>query len=114
MPRGAGRFGRAPAACPLCGRFWGREGLDLIEGRARLLNDQGRDVSAAFVRGARQVARLAQQHGVRLALLKDRSPSCGWDPAGMNPAGGPGQGVLATVLKAVGIEVREVRANGRG
>ncbi|MCF8031658.1 MAG: DUF523 domain-containing protein [Desulfarculaceae bacterium] len=96
------------------GAAWGREGLDLIEGRARLLNDQGRDVSAAFVHGAREVARLAREHRVRLALLKDRSPSCGWDPAGINPAGGPGQGVLAAVLKAVGVEVREVRANGRG
>jgi uncharacterized protein YbbK (DUF523 family) len=96
------------------GAHWGREGLDLIEGRARLLDDVGRDVSDHFVRGAREVARQARLHGVRLALLKDRSPSCGHDPAGINPDGGPGLGVLTAVLMAEGIGVREVRATGRG
>ena len=96
------------------GARYGREGLDILEGRARLLDDAGRDVSDAFMRGARQVARLAQEHGVRLALLKDRSPSCGWDPEGANPQGGPGLGVLAALLSAAGVAVREVRATGQG
>jgi len=96
------------------GARYGREGLDVLQGRARLLNDQGRDVSDAFVRGARVVAQLAFEHGVRLALLKDRSPSCGWDPQAVNPQGGPGLGVLAALLRAAGVAVREVRAPGRG
>ncbi|MCB2226413.1 MAG: DUF523 domain-containing protein [Desulfarculaceae bacterium] len=96
------------------GASWGREGLDLIEGRARLMDDQGRDVSDYFIRGARAVALQARRQGVRLALLKDRSPSCGHDPAGLNPDGGPALGVLTAVLMAAGIEVREVRASGRG
>ncbi len=96
------------------GARFGREGLDLLEGRARLLDDAGRDVSREFVRGARTVVRLAREQGVRLALLKDRSPSCGWDPAGANPGGGPGLGVLAALLREAGVAVREVRSSARG
>ncbi|MEW5913150.1 MAG: DUF523 domain-containing protein [Thermodesulfobacteriota bacterium] len=91
----------------------GQEGQDLLDGRARLLDDQGRDVSQAFVRGSRIVLAQALEGGVRLALLKDRSPSCAWDPEGNNPQDGPGLGVLAALLKAADIELREVRAAAR-
>lgn len=95
------------------GARFGQEGWDVLAGRARLVDEQGRDLSRAFVRGAMAVARLAGRHGARLALLKDRSPSCAWDPRGLNPDGGPGQGVLAALLRAGGLEVREVRAASR-
>ena len=39
--------------------------------------DEGEDVSAAFVAGAQIAERLVQQHGIRIAVLKARSPSCG-------------------------------------
>ncbi|MGL5949697.1 MAG: DUF523 domain-containing protein [Aeromonas sp.] len=35
------------------------------------------DVSAEFRLGAEQALRLCQQHGIRFALLKEGSPSCG-------------------------------------
>lgn len=95
------------------GVSFGREGQEVIEGSASLVDQQGRDLSQAFIKGAVTVARLAREHGVRLALLKDRSPSCGWDPMGNNPKGGPGQGVLSAALRAQGIEVREIRASAR-
>ncbi|MBV1752315.1 MAG: hypothetical protein KUA39_11920 [Desulfarculus sp.] len=46
--------------------------------------------------------------------MKDRPPSCGWDPQGVNPQGGPGQGVLAALLSQMGVTVREVRSSARG
>ncbi|MCB2186210.1 MAG: DUF523 domain-containing protein [Deltaproteobacteria bacterium] len=92
------------------GAGFGREGRDVLEGRARLLDSAGRDVSPAFVAGARRAAGLAWLAGVGLALLKDRSPSCGWDPRGENPQGGPGQGVLAALLARQGVHVQEIRA----
>jgi uncharacterized protein YbbK (DUF523 family) len=95
------------------GVSFGREGQEVIAGSASLVDQQGRDLSQVFVKGAVAVARLAREHGVRLALLKDRSPSCGWDPMGNNPKGGPGQGVLSAALRAQDIEVREIRASAR-
>ncbi len=89
----------------------GHEGDDVLAGRARLLTAEGRDVTAAFIAGAREVLRQARAVGVREAWLKDRSPSCGHDPRGQNPRGGPGQGVLSALLLAHGIAVREIRAS---
>lgn len=94
----------------LVGATLGREGLDVLAGRARLLTAEGQDVNAAFLAGARAVLKRALDAGVRRAYLKDRSPSCGHDPQGVNPRGGPRQGLLAALLLARGIEVVEVRA----
>lgn len=98
---------RSPAR--LIGATPGREGLDVLEGRARLVAADGRDVTAAFIAGAREVLRQALAAGVREAWLKDRSPSCAHDPRRANPQGGPGLGVLAALLIENGIAVREIR-----
>ncbi|MBU1277053.1 MAG: DUF523 domain-containing protein [Proteobacteria bacterium] len=113
-PEVLGGLGTPRPPARFVGACFGREGLDLLGGQARLVDDTGRDVSRAFARGARVVAGLCRQNGVRLAFLKDRSPSCGWDPQGVNPQGGPGQGVLAALLQQMGVTVREVRSSARG
>ncbi len=87
----------------------GHEGEDVLAGRARLLDAMGRDVSAAFIAGAREALGLALAAGVGQAWLKDRSPSCAHDPRGANPLGGPRQGVLTALLLAHGIKVVEMR-----
>jgi uncharacterized protein YbbK (DUF523 family) len=90
----------------------GQEGGDVLAGRARLFDAQGRDVSAAFIAGAQEVLARALAAGVTQAWLKDRSPSCAHDPAGANPQAGPAgprQGVLTALLLAHGIAVREIR-----
>jgi uncharacterized protein YbbK (DUF523 family) len=89
----------------------GKEGAEVLAGRARLITEDGRDVSDAFIEGARRVLAAAKAAGVTKALLKDRSPSCAWDPLGENPQGGPGLGVLTALLKSHGIEVVEIRAD---
>ncbi|NPV89338.1 MAG: DUF523 domain-containing protein [Firmicutes bacterium] len=43
----------------------------------RVVNRAGKDVTAQFVKGAEEVARLADFYGVKAAVLKARSPSCG-------------------------------------
>ncbi len=100
VPRPAARFVDATP---------GREGAEVLTGRAHLLADDGSDLSEAFIKGARRVLAAAKAAGVTKALLKDRSPSCAWDPYRQNPHGGPGQGVLAALLNAEGIEVVEIR-----
>jgi uncharacterized protein YbbK (DUF523 family) len=89
----------------------GREGEDVLAGRARIVNAEGADVSQAFIQGARIVLQAALSAGVAACLLKDRSPSCAWDPLGQNPGGGPGQGVLTALLLAHGLKVTEIRAS---
>ena len=53
------------------------DGAAVLAGQAPVLNSAGEDVTAAFINGAQQALALAQAHGVRAAILKARSPSCG-------------------------------------
>ncbi|MDP2275708.1 MAG: DUF523 domain-containing protein [Archangium sp.] len=43
----------------------------------RVLTDTGLDVTAAFTRGAAEALRLAREHHIEVAVLKEGSPSCG-------------------------------------
>jgi len=44
---------------------------------AKVLTKNGEDVSHEFRKGAHKALALAQKHGIRCAILKARSPSCG-------------------------------------
>lgn len=46
---------------------------------AKVLTKNGEDVSHEFRKGAQRALALAQKHGIRCAILKARSPSCGSD-----------------------------------
>jgi len=65
----------------------GGNGHDVLQGRATVIDKNGRDVSACFVRGARQVLSIARAQKITEALLKGGSPSCGLgDPIGVTAA----------------------------
>lgn len=72
----------------------------------RVLNREGTDVTDAFRLGAEKALEIALAHGVRRAVLQERSPSCG---SGMIYDGTfsgkliPGQGVTAELLRENGI-----------
>jgi len=74
----------------------------------RVVTKDGRDVTAAYAAGAAAALRLARENGCRLAVLKERSPSCGtgWVHDGLF-AGGmtPGDGVTTELLKKNGLRV---------
>lgn len=66
----------------------------------------GDELSAAFCAGARAACALAAQHGVRLAILKARSPSCGCRQVYSGQFDGQlraGQGVAAAALATAGV-----------
>ncbi|CAM5314091.1 hypothetical protein STENM327S_08489 [Streptomyces tendae] len=50
---------------------------DVLDGNARVLTGSGEDVTRHFLRGARLALDAARAAGVRVALLKESSPSCG-------------------------------------
>src|SRR3989338_4992651 len=49
--------------------------LDVIHGRAKIITLNGVDVTVEYLAGAHKALQLAQQHQVRVAILKARSPS---------------------------------------
>jgi uncharacterized protein YbbK (DUF523 family) len=84
------------------------QGAQVLDGRLPVLTIDGDEVTAAFVAGAEQALALVRQHGIRLALLKARSPSCGnrenYDGSfsGVKVAG---EGVTAAALRRAGVLV---------
>ena len=43
----------------------------------RVVNRAGEDVTSQFIRGAEEALRIAKLYGCQVAVLKERSPSCG-------------------------------------
>ncbi|HHW05947.1 MAG TPA: DUF523 domain-containing protein [Clostridia bacterium] len=86
----------------------GGSGEDVLAGRGRVLTGDGRDVTGAFLRGARETLRVARLLGASGAVLKEGSPSCGsrriYDGTfqGCRKAG---QGVTAALLRREGLEI---------
>lgn len=83
-------------------------GARVLEGQVQVLTIDGQDVSQAFVHGAEQALELVQRHGIRLAVLKARSPSCGNRENYDGSFSGrrvPGEGVTAAALKREGVLV---------
>jgi uncharacterized protein YbbK (DUF523 family) len=86
----------------------GLTGSDVLEGRARVAERTGQDVTPAFVDGARIALLTALRHNCRLALLMDGSPSCGSRRIHDGSFTGrsiEGRGVTAELLERHGIRV---------
>ena len=88
--------------------FRGGDGESLIEGGARALSKDGTDYTEALLRGAGEVLRIARLYGIKNAVLKDGSPSCGVAYVYVGGRKAKGAGVTAALLKSAGIEVRTV------
>ncbi|TXH38186.1 MAG: DUF523 domain-containing protein [Rhodospirillaceae bacterium] len=86
----------------------GGSGSDVLDGTARIVTPDGSDVTTFFLQGASAALRLAQEHGVKIAVLKQRSPSCGGREIYDGSFQGrriAGEGVTAALLRRHGILV---------
>ncbi len=87
----------------------GGDGDDVLDGRARVVTVTGKDVSAAFVRGAEYTLAVVQRYGINRAILRQRSPSCGSTHIYDGSHSGrlrAGPGVTVALLQRHGVIVR--------
>ncbi|EMT53183.1 hypothetical protein I532_10407 [Brevibacillus borstelensis AK1] len=87
----------------------GGDGFDVWEGRAKVVDNTGRDVTEEFKSGALQALQLARTAGAVSAILKENSPSCGSSNVYDGTFTGrkkAGVGVTAALLIKNGINVR--------
>lgn len=86
----------------------GGDGKDVVSGNAKVIDIHGADVTDAFLNGAREALRQAEEHGIEHAILKAQSPSCGskltYDGS-FSDSLIEGQGVAAAFLEINGIQV---------
>lgn len=95
----------------------GGDGSDVLEGKAKVMNMEGADVTAQFVAGAKLTLRIAQSVGAKEALLIEKSPSCGCGQifdGTFTEKFKTGDGVTAALLKKNGIKVTCIKAGKKG
>ena len=80
----------------------------VLDGRSRVVTDAGADVTRQFLAGAEGALAVCREHRIRLAFLKERSPSCGSCNTHVAGALATGPGVTTELLRRNGIEVRPV------
>ncbi|MCY7260618.1 MULTISPECIES: DUF523 domain-containing protein [Pseudomonas] len=110
--------GRVVALCPevagglptprAAAEIPGGQGVEVLDGKASVLTSEGEDVSAEFLSGARQALELVRKHGIRIAVLKANSPSCGNVLTYDGTFSGikvQGEGVTAALLQRHGVQV---------
>ncbi len=86
----------------------GGNGAKVLEGKARVVRQDGTDVTDAFLRGANEVLKLARTINAECAILKERSPACGVHFAYDGTHAGKviaGCGVTTALLMKEGFEV---------
>ena len=84
------------------------DGDSVLAGNARVMTEEGADVTSAFVAGAQAALSLAREHNIRVAILKENSPSCASHTIYDGHFSGEkhsGQGVTAALLRSRGITV---------
>lgn len=87
----------------------GADAATVLAGRARVVAVTGEDVTAPFVQGAEAALAAVRKHAIRVAVLKEGSPSCGsgyvYDGhfSGRKLEGG--LGVTAELLGRAGVRV---------
>ena len=105
--------GRAAAVCPevLGGLPVPREPCEIQSvkgGPVKVISQSGRDCTKYFRKGAERVLRIARKSGIKTAILKSRSPSCGCGSIYDGTFSGrlvEGRGVTADLLIRNGISV---------
>jgi uncharacterized protein YbbK (DUF523 family) len=100
--------GKAIPVCPeqLGGLTTPREPVEIVNGK--VMTKEGRDVTHNFQRGAEEVLNFAKNIGATSAILKSRSPSCGFGTIYDGSFTGtktPGNGFTAQLLSENNIKI---------
>lgn len=81
------------------------DGEAALSGNGELCDEFGNDVTAPFMDGARQTLTIAKMTNCHMAILQQRSPSCGTRWIYLNQQLTTGMGVTAAILVDNGIEL---------
>jgi uncharacterized protein YbbK (DUF523 family) len=83
--------------------FVGGDGEWVIRGLARVVNEDGTDVTDNFIKGANAAKRISCITRACSAILKDKSPSCGTHIVMISDKFKKGLGVTASILNGMGL-----------
>ena len=112
---------KAVTACPevlagfptprLSAEIRGGDGFDVLNGKARVYNSEGEDITSGFIAGAQKLLDFIRENAITEVWLKEKSPSCGVKEIYDGSFSGrtiAGCGVTCALLKQHGIKVVEI------
>lgn len=83
-------------------------GDDVLDGKSRIKNKIGQDVTQEFIKGAKEALKIARQYNIKEFIAKSRSPSCGCGFIYDGSFSGKlikGDGITVALFKRNGIKV---------
>ena len=83
----------------------GGDGRDVLLKRAVVINTEGDDITAHFLKGANEALKLSKLLESRIAITKDKSPSCGLNTPYCDKKEDQGIGVTAALFESAGIRI---------
>jgi uncharacterized protein YbbK (DUF523 family) len=98
------QLGGLPTPRAIC-QLIGGDGADALDGHAKIISEDGRDLTENFVRGAEEALNFAKLCGASTAILKSMSPSCGSGKTASKSGLIDGDGVTTALFKRHGIKV---------
>lgn len=98
------QLGGLPTPRPRC-EITNGGGKDVLKGRAMVMDERGKDVTANFINGAEEVLKTARLAGALEAILKENSPSCGVNYISRGAARTKGVGVTTALLEKAGMKI---------
>jgi len=81
------------------------DGEAVLSGNGELSNEEGKDVTESFLFGADETLKIALLTDCKMAILQQRSPSCGSQKIYLNDELVDGVGVTTALLKKNGLKV---------
>lgn len=84
------------------------DGFTVLQGKSKIVNKVGEDITEKFIKGAKEVLYLAKLYGINEFIGKENSPSCGvkfiYDGS-FSGKTKQGKGITTAMLEANGIKV---------
>jgi len=102
------QLGGLPTPRPASNIFGG-DGMDVIMGKAKVINVEGKDVTENFKLGAYKSLELALRYNPILSIMRKKSPSCGIQTPYCEAKNG--MGVTAALFKLYKIKMIECAPN---
>ena len=81
------------------------DGVAVLSGNGELNNEEGQNVTEAFLHGAQECLKIAKLTHCKLAILQQRSPSCGSQKIYLKDQLVEGVGVTTALLNKNGLKI---------
>jgi len=86
-------------------QFFGGTGRNLLQGKAKLVDEDGRETTSYVLKAAKEILKLTDLFDIKMAIFKDKSPACGVWQVYREGQIVSGEGVVTAALRTRGVKI---------